>query len=179
MARKTKPAAKSKPVLNDFPAPNPGSDLIALRDSQGDQSFASRYISAEELEYLRTATKGKQLTVDEKIAILEMSVAGLTPTVIGSRIGRGPETVRNFLSKYRPKTSIARAYIEANSDKLARRVVKSATVEESLEVLHRIDVLPKPANAAPPTAQFNVVIGATTNGPAAPTQAEIEAAKVN
>lgn len=159
------------------PPPNPGLDLLELRDEVGVKSFASQYMSAEELEYLKAAVKGKVLTPDEKIAILEMSIAGLEPSIIGVRIGRDPGTVRSFLSRYRPRNTVARAYIEANSEKLAKRVVKNATVEESLEVLHRINVLPKPAVAGPATnTQFNIVVGSTAGGPTFPSQAEINAA---
>lgn len=186
--RKGKPkivrnGAKVEPstlALAPFPPPNPGSDLIELREEVGGEiaeKFASRYISPEELEYLRTATKGKALTSDEKIAILEMSVAGLEPTTIAARIGRDPSTVRNFLTRYRPKNTIAKAYLEANSDKLAKRIIKSANVEEAIEVLGRIDVLPKPLNAPVGNTQFNIVVGSAAGGPSIPSQAQIEAAK--
>ena len=165
-------------ALTPFPPPNPAADLIELRDESNRKEFASKYISAEELEHLRTEHKGNQLSPDEKIAILEMSIAGLAPTVIGVRIGRSPETVRNFLSKYRPRNTLAKAYIESQSEKIARKVVRQANVEESLEILHRINVLPKPIEKPQQAAnQFSIIVGASANGPSMPTQAVIDAAK--
>lgn len=175
---KIEPVAPADLVLPPFPPPNPTADLIELRQETGREEFASKYISAEELEYLRTEHKGNQLSADEKIAILEMSVAGLVPTVIGTRIGRNPATVRSFLTKYRSRNTIARAYIESKSDAIARKVVKNATVEEALEILHRIDVLPKPAEKQQTAQnQFQIVVGAVANGPVMPSQAQIDAAK--
>lgn len=159
VTRRPRPKSEAA-LLPPLPA-NAGEDLINLRDAAGDTSFSSRYLTAEELSALQHAARGgTALTVEEKIAILEMSMANLGPTIIASRIGRSYGVVTKFLSRYRNRGVLARAYLETNSERLAKRVVKSATVEESLEVLDRLDVLPEKVRDKEGGAQqFNIIVG--------------------
>lgn len=182
-----KPGRVVPPSLTPYPPPNPVEDLVKLADSlppekRAPKEFTSRYLSSEELAELKTQQKSVGLTAAEKIVILEMAIADLGPTIIASRIGRSVQTVSKFLSQYRSTSVLGRAYLESKAEKLARRIVKSATVEESMEVLDRLDVLNKKREdrSAGNNQQFNIIVGGGAGSMREipiPSQAQIEAAK--
>lgn len=126
------------------------------------------------------------LNPEEKAIIVELYHEGISRRRIAEIIGRDIHTVSNFLKRYASTVTAGRMYFEANADKLARRVVKNANVEESLEVLDRLDVLPAKGNKdrGGGGASFNVMIGVPGSGSVnggpipIPSQREIVAAKI-
>lgn len=88
---------------------------------------------------------------------MAMRAADIPITAIAKRLDRTPVAVRRFLKQYTSTVRQARQYFEAQAEKLAKRVVKHANVDQSIEVLDRIDVIPKKVQEA--GMQFNVVVG--------------------
>lgn len=125
------------------------------------------------------------LNAVEKSTILRMYHGGYSIKAISTFINRGEGAVRKCIEYYRPTMDMAKARLQAGAEHLAERVLAMGSVEESLEVLDRLDVLPKRSKEAPQTAQqFNIIVGGgsgpSLSGPpvtAMPSQAQIEAAK--
>lgn len=82
------------------------------------------------------------LTDEERAKILDLAEHNYTVAQIADEIGRTPQPIYRFLATIKPTGKLARAYFDAKALQLSKRVVKDATVEESLEVLDRLDVLP-------------------------------------
>lgn len=141
-------------------------------------------VTQEELDSVKKAAP-KYLSTEEKLAILEMHSRRYATEVIASRLARSPETIRKFLSDYKPTTTLARAYFESNAEKLAARIVKHADIDQSLEIMDRLDVLnAKRKDTSNTQTQFNVIVGVPGNSQTpssipVPSQADIEAAKSN
>lgn len=120
------------------------------------------------------------MSPEEKAITVELWHEGFSRRKIAEILGRELTTISRFLQRYSSTTTASRMYFQANADRLARRVVKNANVEESLEVLDRLDVLPKKdrrdGSEAP---RWNIVIGGPGAVSAAPipTQRDIEAAR--
>lgn len=133
-------------------------------------------------EQIEADSRAKQLTTDEKIFILEAYFEkGVGPTVIAKSLNRNPSVIVRFVQKYRSTTKLARMHVEANAERLAQRVVAKANVTESLEVLDRIDALPKKSRGDEQTGpKFNIFVGmpGTKIAPPVPDQKTIEAAVV-
>jgi hypothetical protein len=124
------------------------------------------------------------LDLDEKITIMAMAAKGDDPTVISAFLKRPATAIRLFIQKHRSTTGLARVVLESGAEKLARRIVNKANVEESLEVMDRLDILStKREKSGDKNTQFNLIIGGGTPRettvrtlPAVPTQEQIEAA---
>lgn len=178
MAKKRK--VTPPPFLSPHPPP----------EAEVEKALALKYFTSEELAHLQSGPKSVELSMDEKIAILEMYSAGLQPTIIATRLSRAVSTVKKFITKHRSRIPLARAIIESQADVLAERVIKHSTVEEAMEILDRVDVLPKKdKNSGQSNSQFNLIIGMpggstvgsmASQGPPAipvPSQKQIEAAR--
>lgn len=137
-------------------------------------------IVAEQIEADRRA---KLLTTDEKIFILEAYFdKGVGPTKIAESLGRNPSVIVRFVQKYRSTTKLAKMHIEANAERLAQRVIAKANVTESLEVLDRVDALPKKSRGDEQVGpKFNIFVGmpGTKVAPPVPDQKAIEAAVIS
>lgn len=128
---------------------------------------------------------GRPLDLSEKAIIIRMYHGGYNVKAISTFLERTDATVRGCIEEYRPTTDMAKAKLKAGAERLANRILDMGSVEESLEVLDRLDVLPKKSKDAPQTAQqFNIIVGGgssgTSTGPPAlpmPSQEQIEAAK--
>lgn len=179
------------PTLRPFESPRVPpkrsiSDDIQILESTADldKVLELTSVTQAELEEVKKAAP-KFLSTEEKLAILEMHSRQYAVEVIASRLSRSPETIRKFLSDYKPTTTLARAYFESRAEILAARVVKHADVDQSLEIMDRLDILnAKRKDAASTQTQFNVIVGVPGNSqtPSAipvPSQADIEAAKNN
>lgn len=176
------------PMLVSFEAPSAPPKRSMVADMQVLEASADpekvlelTSVTQEELDAVRKAAP-KFLSTEEKLAILEMHSKQYATEVIAGRLARNPDTIRKFLSDYKPTTTLARAYFEAKAEILAARVVKHADVDQSLEIMDRLDVLnAKRKDAANTQTQFNVIVGVSGNAqmPSAvpvPTQEAIEAA---
>ena len=89
----------------------------------------------------------KNLTDDERVTIFEMAEHAYPVSVIAEKLGRGEQAIYRYLATLKATGQIARRYAEAQALTLTKRVVKHADVAESLEVLDRLDVLPKKRDA--------------------------------
>lgn len=122
------------------------------------------------------------LSPEEKAIIVELHHEGVGRRRISEIIGREPSTVIRFLQRYSSTTTASRMYFEANADRLARRVVKNANVDQSMEVLNRLDVLPEKdrKGGAETGPRFNVMIGVpgAVSAIPIPTQRDVEASRV-
>ena len=120
------------------------------------------------------------MTADEKITILDMYGKGLGPMIIAKRLHRNHGVISRFLDKYRTTVPMARLQFQAGAEKLAQRVLKKANVEESMEVLDRIDVLPKKERTQAQAPSFSVMVampGDAKSGPPLPSAKEVNLAK--
>jgi len=121
------------------------------------------------------------MSLSEKTFILEAKfVKGMGSKVIARRIGRPQSTVVRFLRNYGSTASMAKLHFQAQAEHLARRITKKADVDQAMEVLDRIDVLPKrQRNNTESAQQFNIIVGMPGQGSIpAPSQKTIEASKV-
>lgn len=120
-------------------------------------------VTPEELAAVR-ADQPREMTVEERLAALEMFRQNWPIQVIAARLGRSNGLIKRFLSDYKPTTYLARAVLEAKAEELAYRVAANADVDQSMEVLDRLDVLRKHdkghQDAGP---RFSVVVGVSTN----------------
>jgi predicted transcriptional regulator len=67
----------------------------------------------------------------------------MTQTKIAQLIGCSQPTISYVLSEFQDTRHLARAILHRDAHKFAQRIVDDANVEESLEVLDRLDVAAK------------------------------------
>lgn len=186
--REVSPKNRSN-ALKSFEPPHVGSKRNLVRDMQVMEAIADEAkvleltsVTAEELAAVKK-NPPKFLSTEEKLAILEMHTRGISTEVITARLARSESTIRKFLSDYKPTTMVAKAYFEAHAEKLAARIVKHADVDQSMEVMDRLDVLnKKQKDSGDHRTQFQVIVGmpGTSSGGVSipvPTQADIEIAQ--
>ncbi len=104
----------------------------------------------------RTADYSR-LTQAEESLCLHLANDGLTQTAIAQRLGCHPSSVSRTLAAFTDTRELAKRRLQGSADRLVRRVISKATVEESLEVLDRIDVAPKRQSGA--GSSVNILIG--------------------
>lgn len=111
--------------------------------------------------------KVSQLDNDEKTAILLMSSKGKTVQEIGRSLNRHHTIISRYIARMADTSVLAKATLKAGAQKLAERVVKKASVGESIEVLSRpgMDVL-QPAQQKGSTGGggFRVSVGVGSCG---------------
>lgn len=100
-----------------------------------------------------------RLLPDQQAYILVMHEKGVSARRIAEAVGSSHPTVIGFIRKYQNTLEMAKATLRAGAQELAERVVERAGVDQSMEVLDRLDVLPKKRNDAGSGATFNVMIG--------------------
>lgn len=98
------------------------------------------------------------LTRSEVALLLKLHEAGKTQVEIAQILGCSQPSVHGWLEKFRDTRTEAIYTARSGAQKLVERVLKQANVEESLEVLDRIDVLPKKQRESSGN-QLNVIIG--------------------
>jgi len=111
--------------------------------------------------------KSTYLSTDEQVIILEAYFSkNIAVNAIAEALGRNHSVVSRFIKKYTSTAPIAKKVLENSAERLARRVVSNANVQESMEVLDRLDVLPrKNRDSGTSGPKFNVFIGAGTTPP--------------
>lgn len=131
-----------------------------------------------ELEAERSHKPEFFLTAEEKSIIIELHHLGVSRRKIAGQLRRTVQTVSRFIQRYASTAAVSRMYFEANADKLAHRIVKQANVQESLEVMDRLDILSRKRDAGTIGPSFNVVIGVPGASSAPiPTQQQVIEAK--
>lgn len=120
--------------------------------------------------------KVTQMTMEEKVEALELYSSLGNIEAVASKMNRSPEILRKFLWRYKTTTKVARMTLEAGADTLARRIIKEANVEESLEVMDRLDILGKKRDSAQVQTSFSLVIGMpnTLGATPVPSQKQIQ-----
>lgn len=122
------------------------------------------------------------MSIDEKLFAIEAYFErNLSGKEIARQLGRNHSTVTRFLRKYKSTVPLARRLLEGSAEQLAERVIKKANVTEALEVLDRVDALPKKTRDDGQSApRFNIFVGMPGKAATAPVpdQRAIEAAAV-
>lgn len=135
-------------------------------------------------EMLEDGRRSRGLILEEKIFILDAYYTkNWGPKRIGKFLGRPSSTISRFLDRYRSTASMAKLHMEAQAENLAKRVTAKANVEEAMEVLDRLDVLPKKDRKTPENTSFNIIVGmpgapGTRGAIPVPSQKQIEAARI-
>lgn len=116
-------------------------------------------VTEEELEEVRKAGS-PTLSPEEKVAIIEMRGKEMPIAAIAARLQRSANTVSAFLTSIRSTTALAQLHLRANALVLAERIVTHADIDQSLEVMDRLDVLNKKMkDAGAANTQFNIIVG--------------------
>jgi predicted transcriptional regulator len=123
----------------DAPAPT---GLVPATPPAGTLSASD----AAEIEPSVVITQNKprrKLEPAEIRLILALAKKGLTQTEIAKRLQVNQATISRVLSEWDDSRALAKAKLRAGAAELAQRVIEKANVAESLDVLSRLDVLPK------------------------------------
>lgn len=112
---------------------------------------------------VRSARKDKiistPMSMEEKIQCLDLFAQLKDAAAVAVKMNRSEDGVRKFLWRYQSTTTGARLTLEAGAERLANRIVKNANVEESMEVLDRLNVLNAKRDKSAPASSFNLIIG--------------------
>ncbi len=124
-----------------------------------DAPLPTTAVKAARKEAAMAAAKKGALTMDEKLGILEMYQSETDTNIIAQKFNRTPDAIRKFIWRYASTTKLARARLEGGSEKLANRIIEQANVDQSLEVMDRLDILAKKREKAAPASSFHLIIG--------------------
>jgi hypothetical protein len=113
---------------------------------------------------------GRRLTQREVAILLQLAEAGKTNTEIAQALKCSLPTVGRTLEQWGDNRALARRFLEANSPKLAKTIVKSKDAATALRTLQKLDVVRDEATSA--GAQVVVMIGSSAS-PLAPPAIEI------
>lgn len=126
--------------------------------------------------------KSQGLTTDEKVLIIEAHFSrNIGPKAIAEALGRPHSTISRFLKRYKSTAPMAKHLINAGAEVLAERVIEQASVADALEVLDRIDVLPRKQRGGDTQGpRFNIFVGGGSSAhiPPVPDQKTIDTAAV-
>ncbi len=102
----------------------------------------------------------KHITDEERAEIVRLAKdEDRNVSEIARIVGRERQTVAKVLACFKSTTKVAKAYAEAESLTLMRRVVKESNVDQALEVLDRTEALPKKRDTATGHSQVIVCVG--------------------
>ena len=154
---------------------------LGQEKAETDRKIAAMMPAVKRMEELQEIIdrKGKNLSIEEQTIILEAHFSkGIGPKAIADVLKRPHSTVVRFIQRYTSTAPIAAATLKAGAETLARRVLKNATVPEALEVLDRVDALPKKdrSKSSSDGPRFNIFVATPGTQVAAPPQAIVEAA---
>ena len=90
---------------------------------------------------------------------LKLREEGLTQTEIGQRLDRDTSTICDLLANFVDTRPLATKYLQHRAMSFARKVSQDANVEESLEMLDRLEVVPKRQIDSSQAGHVNIVIG--------------------
>lgn len=110
-------------------------------------------------EVRKPTLKTSAMTMAEKIECLDLYADLKDAAAVAVKMKRSEEGIRKFLSKYQSTTKGARMTLEAGAERLANRIIKDANVEESLEVLDRLDVVNKKRDKAERASHSILIVG--------------------
>ncbi len=135
------------------------------KGSQGIREEGLQPMGAILRETRKDELSTRPMSMDEKLKALELFAETQDAAQVAAKLNRSEVSIRKFLRAYQSTATGARMVLNAGAEKLAKRVIREANVEESMEVLDRLDVLPKIDRAkATPQSQFNVIIGMPSAG---------------
>lgn len=100
-----------------------------------------------------------RLTQADIALILRLADDGQTQTFIAKQIGCSQSTVSDTLSTLSSTKDIAKRLADNAAEKLTKRVIDDADVDQCLEVLDRIGVLEKRQHEAGKGSNVMIVIG--------------------
>lgn len=147
----------------DFPVPFDDCDrtppVTGLEVPHVDPPVTSTLGTAD---YSEARAKRTPFTPTEIQLAIHLREQGLSNLQVARRLGRSAEGVRFILEKWEPTAKLAKATLHKGAVELAERVIKDATVGESLEVLDRLDVLPKRDRGS--DSRVQVVLGVNIDG---------------
>lgn len=119
-------------------------------------------------ERKKEETSGKW-TMAEKIQCIDLYAELQDYGAVALKLKRPEATIRKLVSAYTSTSRAARLKLEAGAEKLADRIVENANVEESLEVMDRLDILnKKQAKVGPQQTTSILIVGmpnARSNNP--------------
>lgn len=155
----------------------------ASKKSQGVKGLPTmgQLVKAKRKQEVKAAGKPKPWTMAEKIEAVDLYAELKDTAQVAVKLGRSEESVAKLVRAYQSTTKAARMVMEAGAAKLAANVVKNANVEESLEVLDRLNVINKHRDKGGSTPTHSLLIvgmpGARDNNPLPlPSQKQIEEA---
>lgn len=148
-----------------FPAPFEDVDrtppVTASEGPQADLRVTPATGTADIIEKMPTG-RGYPFTSTEIQLALHLREQKLSCEEIGKRLNRSGEGVRRILEEWTPTADLAKATLRKGANTLADRVVAQADVAQALEVLDRLEVLPKRDRAVDNRVQ--VVLGVNIDG---------------
>lgn len=81
-----------------------------------------------------------RMSEEEQTMILRMLKEGLNQVEIAKKLGRHHSAISRFCKRMFGTTELAEQYLKSKSLEMAKKVVKHATVEETIEVLSRPNI---------------------------------------
>lgn len=99
-----------------------------------------------------------RLTPEQQLRIWELHDEHLSQSAIAQRLGCHSSSVSRVLAKARDTRAHALRFLQLRALSFAQRIEAEADVEQSLEVLDRLDVAPRKDRSSGP-GQVNIVIG--------------------
>ena len=108
-----------------------------------------------------TGRQQGKLTPDEEARVGTLQREKFGSVRIGKALGRPTYTIERFLKKYRSTVSVARLQFEAHAEQIALQTIKDARGDAvaGLEIMGRLDVLPKKREDVQKPGAFNIIIG--------------------
>lgn len=140
---------------------------MAKSRASNKRQWARKPSGAKELPHMakvmaskrKPGLKATAFTMEEKLQCLELYAELGNADAVAVKLNRSPDAVRKYLWRYRSTTKAARLTLEGGAERLANRILKDANVEESLEIMDRLEVLEKKRDKAAPTSSFSLIIG--------------------
>lgn len=132
----------------DFPVPFADEDrtppVVVAEVPHADLAVAPAPGAAEVVEREKPIVRvsGSFTPMEVQIA-MNLRAQNYTFRQIAERMGRSHEGVRHVLNEWASTVDLAKVTLRKGAVTLAERVIKDANVEQSLEALDRLEVLPK------------------------------------
>lgn len=95
-----------------------------------------------------------RLTYAEQSAALKLHATGKNQVEIAQALHCHSSTICRLLAEFTPTIDAAKLRLQSGADTLARRVIKNADVDQSLELLDRLEVAPKRQSDKGPQIQI-------------------------
>ena len=103
--------------------------------------------------------RGKShLSYPEIALALKLRDEGLTQVEIGQRLNRDKSSICELLAQFVDTRPLATKFLQSRALRFAQKVSNDANVEESLEMLDRLEVVPK-RQQVDTSSRLNIFIG--------------------